>query len=131
MVRKLRELQNFARPTTKIDAEMQMSRWKAINETAKITKITKIAKITRIIKFCKANNENRREMQMSRRKSINKTAKITNITKIAKIARITKFCKANNENRRRNANESIEGHQRNKAVGKIVKFVNFVIFARP
>ena len=36
---------------------MQMSRWKAINETANITKITKI---TRITKFCKANNENRR-----------------------------------------------------------------------
>ena len=47
-LRKLQELQNFARPTTTIDAEMQMSGWKAINETAKITK------------FCKANNENRR-----------------------------------------------------------------------
>ena len=34
-LRKLQELQNFARPTTTIDAEMQMSRWKAINETAK------------------------------------------------------------------------------------------------
>ena len=64
MVRKLQELQNFARPATKIDGEMQMSRWRAINETAKIT-------------------------------------------------RITKFCKASNENRRRNANESMEGHQRN------------------
>ena len=56
-LRKLKELQNFARPTTTIDAEMQMSRWKAINEKAKITKITKI---TRITKFGKANNENRR-----------------------------------------------------------------------
>ena len=34
-----------------------MSRWKAINETAKITKITKI---TRITKFFKGSNENRR-----------------------------------------------------------------------
>ena len=59
-LRKLQELQNFAKPTTKIDAEMQMSRWKAINETAKITKITKIAKKARITKFCKASNENRR-----------------------------------------------------------------------
>ena len=59
-MRKLQELQNFARPSTKIEQEMQMSRWKAINETAKITKITKIAKITRITKLCKASNENRR-----------------------------------------------------------------------
>ena len=59
-LRKLQELQNVARPTTTIDAEMQMSRWKAINETAKMTKITKIAKKARITKFCKASNENRR-----------------------------------------------------------------------
>ena len=58
--RKLQKLQEFARPATKIDAEMQMSRWKAINETAKITKLMKIAKIARITKFCKASNENRR-----------------------------------------------------------------------
>ena len=55
-LRKLQELQNFAKPTTKIDAEMQMSRWKANNE---IAKITKIAKIVRITKFFKASNENR------------------------------------------------------------------------
>ena len=100
---------------------MQMSRWKAINETAKITKITKI---TRITKFFKASNENRRrnanesmeghqrnsenynfykilqgkqrkstQMEMSRWKGINETAKIT---------RITKFCMANNKTRRSN-----------------------------
>ena len=75
MVRKLRtlqELQNFARPTTKIDAGIQLSRWKAINKTAKIT-------------------------------------------------RITKFCKASNENQRRNANESMEGHQRNSKNYKILQ----------
>ena len=44
-LQKLQELQNFARPAKKIDAEMQMSRWKAINETAKITKITKLQEL--------------------------------------------------------------------------------------
>ena len=46
-LRKLQELQNFARPTTKIDAEMQMSRWKAINETAKITKLQELQNFSR------------------------------------------------------------------------------------
>ena len=80
-----------------------MSRSKAINETAKITKIMKIAKKQELQNFARPATKIDAEMQMSRWKAINETAKIT---------RITKFCSANNENRRRNANESMEGHQR-------------------
>ena len=42
------KLQNFARPLTKSDEEMQVKSRKAIGETAKMTKTTKIANITKI-----------------------------------------------------------------------------------
>ena len=124
-LQELQDLQNFARPTTKIDAEMQMSRWKAINETVKIKKncenyknykilqgqqrkltrnknesneTAKITKLRELQNFSRPATKIEAEMQMSRWKAINETAKIT---KIAKITRITKFCKASSENRRR------------------------------
>ena len=79
----------------KIDAEMQMIRWKAINKTAKITKIMKISKKQELQNFARPATKIDAEMQVSRWKAINETAKITKNTKIT---RITKFCKANNEN---------------------------------
>ena len=48
---KIVKITNFARPSTKINAEMQMSLWKAPCKTVEITKITKVVKTTKFTKF--------------------------------------------------------------------------------
>ena len=108
-LRKSQELQNFARPTMTIDAEMQMSRWKAINETAKITRITK---------FCKANNDNRRRNANESMKAIanrhrNANESIEGLQRNSENYKNYKLLQGKQRKLTQNGNESMEGHQRN------------------